>query len=78
MRPGSLFLEDLAHANNFSNEGFGSVTRVFVVCNEDYTIPEEYQRWMIENSGGVKEVKEIKGADHMAMFSKPREPVAVS
>ncbi|KAI8030236.1 Salicylic acid-binding protein 2 [Camellia lanceoleosa] len=73
VRPGSLFLEDLAHANNFSNEGYGSVARVFVVCNEDYTIPEEFQRWMIENSGGVKEVKEIKGADHMAMFSKPRE-----
>ncbi|CAL5400142.1 unnamed protein product [Camellia sinensis] len=47
--------------------------QVFVVCNEDYTILEEYQWWTIEKSKGVKEAKEIKGADHMAMFSKPRE-----
>ncbi|CAL5409762.1 unnamed protein product [Camellia sinensis] len=73
VRPGSSFLEDLTHANNFSNEGYGSVTRVFIVCNEDYTITEEYQWWMIENIGGVKEVIEIKGADHMPMFSKPQE-----
>ncbi|CAL5409760.1 unnamed protein product [Camellia sinensis] len=73
VRPGSFFLEDLAQANNFSHEGYGSVTRVFIVCNEDYTITEEYQRWMIENIGGVKEVMEIKGADHMPMFSKPQE-----
>ncbi|GMP59518.1 hypothetical protein CsSME_00022779 [Camellia sinensis var. sinensis] len=69
----SLFLEDLAHTNNFSNECYGLVTKVFVVCNEDYTILEEYQWWTIEKSKGVKEAKEIKGADHMAMFSKPRE-----
>ncbi|KAL7211921.1 hypothetical protein ACSBR2_014724 [Camellia fascicularis] len=73
VRPGSSFLEDLAHANNFSNEGYGSVTRVFIVCNEDYTITEEYQWWMIENIGGVKEVMEIKSADHMPMFSKLQE-----
>ncbi|KAF5961246.1 hypothetical protein HYC85_002455 [Camellia sinensis] len=64
VRPGSLFLEDLAHANNFSNEGYGSVTRIFVVCNED----TQYQR-----NTNAEEVKEIKGADHMAMLSKPRE-----
>ncbi|KAI8023066.1 Methylesterase 4 [Camellia lanceoleosa] len=69
----SLFLEDLTHTNNFSNECYGFVTQVFIVCNEDYTILEEYQWWTIVKSRGVKEVKEIKGADHMAMFSKPRE-----
>ncbi|KAA8547241.1 hypothetical protein F0562_003895 [Nyssa sinensis] len=72
IRPGSLFLEDLCKAKKFSNEGYGSVSRVYVICNEDKAIPEEFQRWLIENSP-VKEVKEIKDADHMPMFSKPRE-----
>lgn len=35
-------------------------------------IIKEFQCWMIENYP-VKEVMEIKGADHMAMFSKPQE-----
>ncbi|KAL2522852.1 Methylesterase 1 [Forsythia ovata] len=72
MRPGSLFIEDLLKADNFTDEKFGSVPRVFVVATEDKVIPPEFQRWMIENNP-VKEVKEIKGSDHMPMFSKPDE-----
>ncbi|KAL7231872.1 hypothetical protein ACSBR2_009991 [Camellia fascicularis] len=44
VRTGSLFLEDLAQTNNFSNEGYGSVTWVYVVCNKDYAILKEFQR----------------------------------
>lgn len=62
----------MSRANKFSDEAYGSATRVYVVCNEDEAITEKFQRWMIAN-GGVKEVMEIKGADHMAMFSKTRE-----
>ncbi|KAG5241361.1 Chain family protein [Salix suchowensis] len=72
IRPGSLFLYDLSMADNFSAKGYGSVKRVYVICDEDLAIPLEFQRWMIENSG-ADEVMEIKGADHMVMFSKPRE-----
>ncbi len=68
-RPGSLFLEHLSEAKNFSNEGYGSVPRVYIVCNEDLAIPVEFQQWMIKNEV-PKDVMEIKGADHMAMFSK--------
>ncbi|KAB1214682.1 Salicylic acid-binding protein 2 [Morella rubra] len=71
-RPSSLFIENLSKAKNFSNEGYGSVPRVYVVCEDDMGITKEFQRWMIEN-GGVNDVMEIKGVDHMAMFSKPRE-----
>lgn len=56
----------------FSNVGYGRVPRVYVVCSEDKGIPEEFQRWMIENSG-VTNVVEIKGANHMPMFSKTQE-----
>ncbi|KAG6766926.1 hypothetical protein POTOM_028103 [Populus tomentosa] len=77
VRPGSLFMDDLSEANNFSTTGYGSVKRVYVMCDEDLAIPVEFQRWMIENSalenGAVEEVMEIKGADHMVMFSKPQE-----
>jgi len=72
MRPSSLFMEDLSKANKFSNEGFGSVKRVYFVCEEDKAITKEFQEWLIHNNP-VEEVKEIKGADHMPMCSKPQE-----
>ncbi|XVE87200.1 hypothetical protein DITRI_Ditri18aG0097000 [Diplodiscus trichospermus] len=72
IRPGSLFVSDLSKAEKFSNEKYGSLPRVYIVCNEDQGIPEKFQRWMIENSE-VNDVMEIKDADHMAMFSKPQE-----
>uniref|UniRef100_A0A5B6Z0N3 Putative salicylic acid-binding protein 2 n=1 Tax=Davidia involucrata TaxID=16924 RepID=A0A5B6Z0N3_DAVIN len=72
IRPGSFFVEDLSKEQNLTDEGYGSVTRVYVECSEDKGIPEEFRHWMIENYP-VKEVMEIKGADHMAMFSKPQE-----
>lgn len=70
VRPGSLFMEDLMTMEKFSDEKFGSVPRVYVIAAEDKTIPPEFQRWQIENNP-VAEVKEIKGADHMPMFTQP-------
>ncbi|KAL9418992.1 hypothetical protein AB3S75_036863 [Citrus x aurantiifolia] len=72
VRPGSLFQDDLSKANKFSNEGYGSVKRVYVVCDEDICIPMEFQHWMIQNNP-VDQVMEIKGADHMPMLSKPQQ-----
>ncbi|KAL8477624.1 hypothetical protein ACS0TY_029797 [Phlomoides rotata] len=72
LRPSSLFLEDLSKRSAFSTEGFGSVRRVYIVCSRDKAIPVNFQRWQIENFG-VAQVKEIEDADHMAMFSKPRQ-----
>lgn len=72
IRPGSLFLDDLSKSNNFTNERYGEVARVYIICDEDQGIPKKFQEWMIENYP-VKHVMEIKGADHMAMFSKPKE-----
>lgn len=71
-RPSSLFIDDLSREREFSDGGYGSVTRVYVVCTEDKAIPEEFQRWMIQNSG-IENVMEIGGADHMPMFSKTQE-----
>ncbi|KAL8152008.1 hypothetical protein V2J09_021816 [Rumex salicifolius] len=70
-RPASFFMNDLANASKFTSEGYGQVKRVYVVLKEDKVIAENFQRWMIEN-GGVDEVKEIKGSDHMAMLCRPQ------
>ncbi|KAF8404278.1 hypothetical protein HHK36_009160 [Tetracentron sinense] len=72
VRPTGLFIEELSKESLLSEEKFGSVSRVYVVCDKDEVIKEDYQRWMIDNSP-VKEVKLITGADHMPMFSKPQE-----
>lgn len=63
---------DLEGKKSFTEEGYGSVTRVYIICGEDKGLSVDFQRWMIENFP-VKEVMEIKGADHMPMFSKPQE-----
>ena len=77
MRVGSMFLEDLQLQQPYSKDRYGSVRKVHIVCKEevckeDFAIVEEYQRWMIENNP-VQEVKELDGADHMAMLSRPDE-----
>lgn len=71
-RPGSPYQQDLSKARNFSDEGYGSVTRVFIVCDEDKAMTLEHQRWMIENNP-PKDVWEIKGSDHMPMFSMTKQ-----
>ncbi|KAM0862627.1 hypothetical protein ACQ4PT_045142 [Festuca glaucescens] len=72
MRASSFFLEDLELQQPYSEDRYGSVRKVYIVCKEDLAIVEAYQRWMIENNP-VQEVKELNGADHMAMLSRPDE-----
>ncbi|XP_059623774.1 methyl jasmonate esterase 1-like [Cornus florida] len=71
-RPSGFFIEDLIQESLLTEKKYGSVSRVFLVCEEDHWVEEEFQRWMIENSP-AKEVMSIAGADHMAMLSKPKE-----
>ncbi|KAK3416138.1 hypothetical protein EUGRSUZ_H01973 [Eucalyptus grandis] len=51
---------------------YGSVPRVYIVCDQDLGIKEDMQRWMIERNP-VDEVCVIPNSDHMVMFSKPLE-----
>nr|XP_043607138.1 salicylic acid-binding protein 2-like [Erigeron canadensis] len=71
-RPSSLFLKDLTTSKPFTKEGYGSVKRVFVICDEDKGIPKGIQQWMIDNSP-VDEVKELNGVDHMPMLCDPKQ-----
>ncbi|KAB5556929.1 hypothetical protein DKX38_007838 [Salix brachista] len=70
-RPGSMFVESLSEANKVTDDRYGSVPRVYIVCTEDILLSPSLQRFMIEQNE-VKEVMEIP-ADHMAVFSKPKE-----
>ncbi|CAH8263246.1 unnamed protein product [Arabidopsis lyrata] len=76
VRVNPLVTNNLAGARSFTEEGYGSVTRIYIICGEDNIVPEDYQRWMISNFP-VKEVMEIKDTDHMAMFSKPQKLCAL-
>ncbi|XP_021714227.1 salicylic acid-binding protein 2-like [Chenopodium quinoa] len=72
-RTSSLFLHDAWKPEaKLSKERYGSVRTAYVICNEDKGILAPFQRWMIENHG-VKEVKELKGSDHMPMFCMPKQ-----
>ncbi|KAF8012515.1 hypothetical protein BT93_I0618 [Corymbia citriodora subsp. variegata] len=71
-RPVKMFMEDLANESFLTEERFGSVERIFVVCGEDKALGVEFQRRMI-NRSPPKAVKLIAEADHAAMLSKPHE-----
>ena len=72
MRPNGLFLVDLGQKSLLTEERFGSVSRVYIVCEEDGVMKEEFQRWLIENSP-PKEVRSRARAGHMLMLTKPTE-----
>ncbi|XP_058072891.1 methyl jasmonate esterase 1-like isoform X2 [Magnolia sinica] len=72
LRATPLPREEQSNAPILSEERYGSVSRVYIMCDEDICITYNFQRWMIENDP-VKEVKVINGSDHMPMFSKPQE-----
>lgn len=72
VRENGVFMEDLSNESMLTKEGFGSGNRVFVVCDDDRVMKEEFQRWMIKNSP-PKQVKVMAGADHMVMLSQPNE-----
>ncbi|XP_069150964.1 methyl jasmonate esterase 1-like isoform X2 [Solanum lycopersicum] len=74
VRPVPFFDESVLLTNTeLSKEKYGSVHRVYVVCEKDNVLNEQqFQRWLINNNP-PDEVHMIQDAGHMVMFSKPRE-----
>ncbi|KAL2903910.1 Methylesterase 1 [Bienertia sinuspersici] len=52
-----------------SYQRYGSV---YVVTDKDEAIPPSFQWWMIENDG-VKDVRMLRGSDHMSMLCIPKQ-----
>ncbi|KAF3438893.1 hypothetical protein FNV43_RR17168 [Rhamnella rubrinervis] len=72
IRPTGLFVEELSRDCVLTEATYGSVNRVYIVCEEDEVMEETFQRWMIKNSP-TQQVISIKQAGHMVMLSKPLE-----
>ena len=74
LRPFRLYndAELLLKETEVTKEKYGWVRRVYIVCDQDNIMNEDFQRWMIENNP-TDEVKVITSFDHMVMFSKPKE-----
>ncbi|WVZ13142.1 hypothetical protein V8G54_017672 [Vigna mungo] len=73
VRPFPIFSdEDLQENIQLTEENHGSVGRVYIVCEEDKLIEQDFQLSIIERNP-PDEVKVIPGADHMPMFSKPQQ-----
>ncbi|KAI3808588.1 hypothetical protein L1987_24543 [Smallanthus sonchifolius] len=72
IRPSHFFLEDMSKDSLLTRDKYGSISRVYVVCEEDNAMDEEFQRFVIEDSP-PNEVKSFPGADHMIMLSKSKE-----
>ncbi|XP_059314094.1 methyl jasmonate esterase 1-like [Lycium ferocissimum] len=71
VRPIYLYsLDDISKEIVLSSKKYGSVRRAYIVVAEDKVLKKEFQQLMIEKNP-PDEVKEILGADHMAMMSKP-------
>jgi pimeloyl-ACP methyl ester carboxylesterase len=74
VRPSRRFLNDemMTGNNVLTAERYGTVRGVYVVAEDDEWKPAEMQRLMASWNPGT-EVMGLQGADHMPMFSKPRE-----
>ncbi|KAF5945705.1 hypothetical protein HYC85_015933 [Camellia sinensis] len=72
VRPNGMFFDDVAKESLLTEARYGSVSRVYIVCEEDQLMKPEFQRWIIQNSP-PDEVKSIANADHMIILSKPKE-----
>ncbi|XP_050363036.1 methyl jasmonate esterase 1-like [Argentina anserina] len=68
LRPSPAFNEEI----RLTDEKYGLVPRVCIMSDQDLTIEEDIQLWMIKENP-PNEVKVINGSDHMVMLSRPLE-----
>ncbi|XP_017425999.1 methyl jasmonate esterase 1 isoform X1 [Vigna angularis] len=74
LRPTRIFGDEQMSGENarLTEEKYGSVKKVYIMCEQDNMFKREVQLSMIERNP-PNDVKVIAGADHMVMFSKPQE-----
>ncbi|KAI3808587.1 hypothetical protein L1987_24541 [Smallanthus sonchifolius] len=72
IRPSQFFLEDMNKDSLLTRDKYGSVSKVYVVCEGDCVMDEEFQRFVIEDNP-PNEIKTFPGAGHMIMLSKSKD-----
>ncbi|RAL46733.1 hypothetical protein DM860_005012 [Cuscuta australis] len=73
-RQGALYVEDMRKENLMTEDNYGSVKRVYVICQDDQLMDQDFQKYNIQNTSlQAHEVKSIPGAGHMVMLTKPQE-----
>ncbi|KAF5799844.1 putative alpha/beta hydrolase-1 [Helianthus annuus] len=72
IRPSHFFLEDMSKDSLLTSDRYGSISRVYVVCEGDRVMDEEFQRFVIKDSP-PKEVKSFPGVGHMIMLSHSKD-----
>lgn len=72
VRPGGFFLEDMNKDSLLTQNKYGSIRRVYVVCEGDEVMSEEFQRFIV-NDSPPDEIKSVPGAGHMIMLSKSQD-----
>ncbi|KAL0384165.1 UNVERIFIED_CONTAM: putative esterase PIR7A [Sesamum radiatum] len=73
VRPVYLYTEeDMSRELVLSSKKYGSISRVYIMTDEDKVARKELQQWMVRQNPPDK-VVEIKGSDHMVMMSRPTE-----
>ncbi|CAN1829344.1 Methyl jasmonate esterase 1 [Linum perenne] len=71
VRPTPVFdQEQAAKDTRVTKERYGTIPRVFVLCDADHPHKGPFQWWQVKNNP-PNEYVEIEGSDHMVMFSKP-------
>ncbi|KAK7252851.1 hypothetical protein RIF29_37093 [Crotalaria pallida] len=74
VRPARLYGDEerLREETKVTWDNYGTVAKVYVVCEQDKALKPDFQLSMVERNP-TKDVKVIAEADHMPMFSKPQE-----
>lgn len=73
IRPVPIFRDDASLKEaQLTNKRYGSIRRVYIMSERDLIFTEKMQKEIISNYP-PQDVKEIRGSDHMVMFSKPQQ-----
>lgn len=74
LRPTRIYGDEelLRENTRVTRDKYGTVAKVYIVCEQDKILKHDFQLSMIERNQPT-DVKVISTADHMPMFSKPQE-----
>ncbi|KAF2292995.1 hypothetical protein GH714_034712 [Hevea brasiliensis] len=71
-RKGSTFQETLQKREPFTNEGYGSIKKIYIYGKEDKIMTEEFHQWQIQNYKPEK-VYVVHNGGHKLMLSRTIE-----